>query len=82
MFLYFPVINAEEFIRSGCYVDIVRLALYSLFVHKGVNGVNASKGSQRPTVCKTCHITDFSRELEADTMKCYDKVVTGVANKI
>ena len=39
IFLYPPVINAEELVCPGSHVDVIRLALCPFLVHESINGI-------------------------------------------
>ena len=50
IFLYPPVINAEELVCPGSHVDVIRLALCPFLVHESINGI-----IHRGTLDKTIH---------------------------
>lgn len=50
IFLYPSVVNAEELVCPGGHVDVVRLSLRPLLVHKSINGIIS-----RRTLDETVH---------------------------
>ena len=64
IFLYPPVINAEELVCPSSHVNVIRLALSPFLIHESVNGIVSRRIRQAVAMLDTASATVESLRLK------------------